>query len=64
MTYKVLDDEVKVMKDDIMDDCANCKEHKLVKFRSIIVQGRNYCANCVEDDIRKRKNKELLDKIY
>jgi hypothetical protein len=64
MTYKVFDDEVKVMKNEIMDDCANCKEHKFVKFRSIIVQGRNYCVNCVENDIRKQRGQELLSSMY
>lgn len=57
-------DEVTELKNDIMDDCVMCKEHKFVKFTSKKDRGNNYCVDCVNNDIQKQKNKELLDKIF
>ncbi len=57
-------DEVTEMKNEIMDDCVMCKENKLVRFKSLKTIGHNYCVDCVNNDIKKQKNRELLDKLY
>jgi hypothetical protein len=41
-------DEVREMKDPILDTCFTCKQQKFVKWTSVKVIGRNYCQECFE----------------
>jgi hypothetical protein len=59
-THKYKDDEIKELKEEIIDDCFECKEHKLIKFTSILTVGKNYCKECIV----KENNKELLEELY
>lgn len=63
-TYDIPNDRIQEMDNDIMDDCAGCKEHKYVKFKSIVVLGRNYCVDCVGNDVNKQKSGKFLDGCY